>query len=295
MPTDPASFRALVCFEPCGPYNTDGCLMLSADTRGHAPSDWVLLEMESVITSSSASLSIAGNSFPRFSALRRMPAQAFALKKYLSGALPCKICHKEDSLTALGHSPVLRIQDSPGDGVTVAHDVSGVLPFCASPPCRRSRHITGITAEGDERLEDGLEVGSSVGRECAGDVFPHGEAWVFSIGSFPHFSDDADSLEEQIGAFTFVDALPLTRHRQVLTRRTEGDDVHRLDLSAVNFGDVPQMLHEREPGCGNGDGVGFDLTGPYRRDTERMRRQRTRSAAVKQAAEFEHGVTSFLV
>ncbi len=50
------------------------------------------LSVEEASTSSSASFSIGGSAFPRRCALRRMPSQAFLLKKHFSGASACKIC-----------------------------------------------------------------------------------------------------------------------------------------------------------------------------------------------------------
>jgi hypothetical protein len=80
-------------------------------------------------TSSSASLNMVGSSFPRFSALRRIPAQAFALKKYFSGTFACKICDKVDSFAALGHSPVLSVIEPPCDAPSITDHTAGVLPL----------------------------------------------------------------------------------------------------------------------------------------------------------------------
>jgi hypothetical protein len=55
-----------------------------------------------------------GRSFPLFSARRRIPAQAFPLKKYFGGmGLASRICDNEHTLAALGQAEVLGIQDSP--------------------------------------------------------------------------------------------------------------------------------------------------------------------------------------
>ena len=52
---------------------------------------------------------------PRVSARRRIPAHAFALKKYLGGVEPggSITCHNEDAAAPLGHSEMLRVQNSP--------------------------------------------------------------------------------------------------------------------------------------------------------------------------------------
>ena len=111
-------------------------------------------DVESATTSSSASRSIVGSSFPRLSALRRIPAHAFALKEYFSGAFASKICDKVDSLATLGHSPVLSVIDTPGNAVTVSHDASGLRPFSL----RRFRYSSVWVCDFAERLQDGSEV-----------------------------------------------------------------------------------------------------------------------------------------
>ena len=78
--------------------------------------------------SSSASRSIGGSAFPRFCARRRIPAHAFALKEYLTGAFATKICDKVDAFAALGHSPKLSVEGAPRDRPSVAHDLAGSLP-----------------------------------------------------------------------------------------------------------------------------------------------------------------------
>jgi hypothetical protein len=69
-------------------------------------------------TAVNASSNCAGNSRPRFAARRRIPAQAFALKKYRSGTSPVtKISDNEDTTASLGNSEVLSVQDSVGPPV----------------------------------------------------------------------------------------------------------------------------------------------------------------------------------
>jgi hypothetical protein len=66
-------------------------------------------------TCSNAIRSKGGNALARFAARRRMPAQAFALKKYRHGTAPVsKMSDNEDAAAALGHSEELSVQDSPG-------------------------------------------------------------------------------------------------------------------------------------------------------------------------------------
>ena len=55
-----------------------------------------------------------------------------------------------------------------------------------------------------------------VGGESAGHVLPDAVAWILSIRFLPHFLDDADRLEEQVGAFTLMDARPLSGDGKIL-------------------------------------------------------------------------------
>jgi hypothetical protein len=76
-------------------------------------------------TASKGACNCGGNSLPRFSARRRIPAQAFALKKYRRGAAPVsKMSDNEHTASALGdgalqavHSDVLSVQNSVGEPI----------------------------------------------------------------------------------------------------------------------------------------------------------------------------------
>ena len=66
-------------------------------------------------TCSNAIRSKGGNALARFAARRRMPAQAFPLKKYRRGTPPVsKMSDNEDATASLGHSEELSVQHSPG-------------------------------------------------------------------------------------------------------------------------------------------------------------------------------------
>jgi hypothetical protein len=93
----------------------------------------------------SARLKSPGNVRPRLAARRRMPAQAFALKKYRCGSLPrSKMSDNEDATASLGHSEELSVQNS----------VSEPIP------------------EFRQRPENGSKRPSSVNRQDTGHVFP---------------------------------------------------------------------------------------------------------------------------
>jgi hypothetical protein len=64
-----------------------------------------------------------------------------------------------------------------------------------------------------ERLEDGEEIVSVVASERTGDVLPDDVARIFSIGCFPHFSDNSRHLKEQMAALSVVKTLLLSCDR----------------------------------------------------------------------------------
>lgn len=66
----------------------------------------------------SAACSAGGSALPLRSARRRIPAQAFRLKKNRCGTSPvCSVCDNEDATTTLGNSEVLRVQHAVGEPV----------------------------------------------------------------------------------------------------------------------------------------------------------------------------------
>jgi hypothetical protein len=73
------------------------------------------VEVVTPATHSRAAAKSAGNFLPRRAARRRIPAQAFPLKKYRRGTSPVsKMSDNEDATAALGHSEELSVQDPPG-------------------------------------------------------------------------------------------------------------------------------------------------------------------------------------
>jgi|SRR5690606_34311720 len=67
---------------------------------------------------SSASLKGSGNTFPRFSARRRMPRHAVALKKNRCGTSPVsKISDNEHTTAPLWNSEVLSVKNSVGEPI----------------------------------------------------------------------------------------------------------------------------------------------------------------------------------
>jgi len=69
-------------------------------------------------TAASARSNCTGRFFPRFSARRRIPLQAVALKKNRCGTLPVsKTSDNEHTTAALGHSKVLSVKNSVGEPI----------------------------------------------------------------------------------------------------------------------------------------------------------------------------------
>jgi hypothetical protein len=85
--------------------------VLGSDTTSASSS----LRLESV---RNASANAIGNSRPRFSARRKIPAAALGLKKNRSGTLSSSTsANDEDASPPLGHSEVTAVQHSPGEVV----------------------------------------------------------------------------------------------------------------------------------------------------------------------------------
>lgn len=74
------------------------------------------------MTELSASTSVCGKGFPLLCARLRIPRHALALKKYLGCTPPVgsKTSDNEHTAAPLGHSEELRVQNSPGESVSLA-------------------------------------------------------------------------------------------------------------------------------------------------------------------------------
>lgn len=95
---------------------------------------------------SNACCSKRGNRLPRFSARRRMPRQAVALKKYRGGRpTVSKISDNEDATASLGNSKVLSVKNSVGEPIP----------------------------EFAQHAEEGSKIPSSVAGQDAGHVLPN--------------------------------------------------------------------------------------------------------------------------
>ena len=66
-------------------------------------------------------------------------------------------------------------------------------------PAFRQRNICRGVFGADETFEDAAEILPTLRGQGARHVFPHCPSWIFSIGAFPHFSDNAHGFVEETG------------------------------------------------------------------------------------------------
>ena len=78
----------------------------------------------------------------------------------------------------------------------------------------------------------------------------------------------------------------MTSNAQVLTWAAECEDVYRLDLPAINGGNIAEVPDIRQVCFGNGDGVRLDFACPYRGRAAHNGGKGHCAAAVEQAAQF---------
>ena len=109
-------------------------------------------------TASSACCNCTGRLLPLFSARRRIPAQAFGLKKNRAGTgLNSNICDREitqgkDPSAALRHAEPLRVQNAPLGESIRAERHSDLFPFTRrrvkSRPNHFSKHASKVVSAG---------------------------------------------------------------------------------------------------------------------------------------------------
>jgi hypothetical protein len=101
----------------------------------------------------------------------------------------------------------------------------------------------------------------------------------------PHLSNNSNCVHEQAASFTF-DPFPSPGNGQVLTGGAKSYDIHRLNVRAVYFCYVPQMLHSGEVPLRYRYAVFVYLARPYRDNPVTGGGKREAAYTVKQAAEF---------
>ena len=107
-----------------------------------------------------------------------------------------KIEDSKYTFPSLCDAPTLRgVEDAPGERITVAQDLACVQPASVF----RQRNICRGVFDADEAFEDAAEILPMLRGQHGWHVFPHRPSWIFSIGIFPHFSDNAHGFEEETG------------------------------------------------------------------------------------------------
>jgi hypothetical protein len=98
-----------------------------------------------VVTCCKAWSNNGGKAFPRFSARRRIPAQAFELKKYLGGTVDLsKISDNEHTPSSLRDCPWKTVCSDP---LSVQHPVGVLIPQLPQRPEEGSKVPSFVTAE----------------------------------------------------------------------------------------------------------------------------------------------------
>jgi len=109
---------------------------------------------------------------PRFAARRRIPAQAFELKKNRGGIEPLlSTCDNEHTAASLGQAEILGIENPPRDCSLGSSNHTRVRPF---PPRRSDGGI--FSRQSCEESPEGVVLDT----EDAGDVFPDDDGGLSS-------------------------------------------------------------------------------------------------------------------
>ena len=166
--------------------------------------------LKSSATRSNARRNVVGKALPRFSARRRIPLQAVALKKYRCGTSPVsKMSDNEDAAAALWNSEVLSVKNS----------VCDPIPELPQHP------------------EEGSERPSSVDRQDAGDVLPNQPAG-------PQSASKASVLDREL-ATRSVHSRSESGDAEVLARGSAHEKIDWLMLCVLNLCEVAAVGHIR--------------------------------------------------
>lgn len=184
----------------------------------------VTVEVGPKATASSAAARDCGSVLPLFSARRRMPRQAVALKKNRGGTSPVsKISDNEHATAALWNSEVLSVENAVGEPIP---------EFC-------------------HPSEDGSKVPSSVRRQDTGDVLPYQPSGPCAISKAEIFEGQVATVVSQ-SASKASDAEGLAG----------GASDKKVNWSIFGSLDLGEVADERGVGVvvgQHGAGRGFDL------------------------------------
>mgnify|MGYP004554501221 CR=1 FL=1 len=173
-----------------------------------------------------------------------------------------KIEDSKYTFPSLCDAPTLRgVEDAPGERITVAQDLARVQPASAF----RQRNICRGVFDADEAFEDAAEILPMLRGQGARHVFPHRPSWIFSIGTFPHFSNDAHGFVEKPRTAATQPGT-LSHDGKILTGRAKGDNIHRLQIGTVQSMHVSVVFHFGQQLFRHANGKRLDLRSPYGRD-----------------------------
>ena len=100
--------------------------------------------------------------------------------------------------------------------------------------------------DADEAFEDAAEILPMLRGQGTRHVFPHRPSWIFSIRTFPHFSNNAHSFIEKPRTAASQPGT-LSRDGKILTGRAEGNNIYRLQISTVQPVHVSVVFHFGQP------------------------------------------------
>ena len=144
---------------------------------------------------------------------------------------------------------------------------------------------SGKISEVQKFVENNFKILSAMRRQCARHIFPNDKARIPSAGGRQHFPDDPDCLIEQ-AALVAAQSFALACNAQVLARRTEGDDVHRLDSASFDVRYTADVLHLRQVCLGNSNRVRLHFACPHSPPAAHHGTQRHGPASIEQAAQL---------
>lgn len=200
-------------------------------------------------TDFNAASSMGGSVRPRFSALRRIPRQAFAESEYFGDTSASRIIqrkHAEYPASMLGHSEPFCVQHSPPT----------MKPVVCQVP------------------KDSREISSIVGREQSGNILEH------QIPGSKLTGDSGEFVEESAACSTF-ESFPCTCNAEVLAWESADQHINARQVLLADFAYVIMARHVRPVPCE------YVASGAVNLDLERALQPGTVKAEVEPAGSRE--------
>ena len=209
-----------------------------------------------------------------------MPFSAVTLKSDHRGGFSTSIADSIYSSATVGDSPVLSVDNSIGNS-SVGHSFRPFSMLANRLICSTSGKISEV----QKFVENNFKILSAMRRQRTRHIFPNDKARIPSACGRQHFPDDPDCFIEQ-AASVAAQSFALSRNAQVLARRAEGDDVHRLDLTAFDVRYAAEVLHLRQVCFGNGNRVRLHFACPHSPPAAHHSTQWHGPASIEQAAQL---------